>query len=131
MTTQELIQYWVDISCEDLEVAGAMFEQKYYTYAVFMCHQAVEKIFKGLFCKLKEEIPPYTHSLITLANRCNFYDDLTEQQKQFINELEPLNIRTRYPDYKRRISQTLNFDKCKYIYEQTKLLHQWTKEKLS
>ena len=39
-------QYWIEISDYDLETAEAMLHSKRYLYVGFMCHQAIEKIFK-------------------------------------------------------------------------------------
>lgn len=35
-----------------------------------------------------------------LANAGSFYSEFSEEQKDFIDYLEPLNIETRYPSYK-------------------------------
>jgi hypothetical protein len=45
-----------------------------------------------------------------------------------VDELDPLNIKARYPDYKDRLSQQLTHSVCEGILKQTKSLPQWTKE---
>ena len=53
MTNEEKVAYWVDLSEYDIETAMAMQKTKRYLYVGFMCHQAIEKIFKALYSKRK------------------------------------------------------------------------------
>ena len=128
MTTEEKIKHWINISDYDLETAVAILETKRYLYVGFMCHQVIEKIFKAVYFKCKEEVPPYTHDLEYLAVRSGFYETLSEEQQDFIGELNPLNIETRYPEYKKELLKTLTPSICVEILEKTKKLQQWTKE---
>lgn len=96
MNREEIINYWKEISEYDIESARAMLETKRYLYVGFMCHQTIEKIFKGYYFSKKMEIPPYTHNLMKLAKSGGFADELTEPQKDFLDILEPLNIEARY-----------------------------------
>ncbi|MDR2148812.1 MAG: HEPN domain-containing protein, partial [Tannerella sp.] len=57
-------------------------------------------------------------------------EQFSESQKELIDLLEPLNIKTRYPDYKRELAKQLTAEKCFHIFNKTKELQQWTKEKL-
>ena len=130
MTTEEKIEYWIKLSDEDLKIAKTMLKNRYRLYTGFMCHQAIEKIFKASYEKLKNEMPPYIHDLPRLAKSADFYDLFSEEQKLFLNTLNPLNIEARYPDYKEQIANTLTDERCKQLFEQTKHLQQWTKEKI-
>jgi HEPN domain-containing protein len=113
-----------------LEVAEIMLREKRFLYVGFMCHQVVEKIFKGCYTKLKDEVPPFTHELPYLAVRGGFYALLSEEQKDFIDRLNPLNIRARYPDYRKELAKELTASRCRAIMEDTKRVQQWIKEKL-
>jgi len=128
MTIDEKVQYWVSLSDYDIDAAVAMLRSKHYLYVAFMCHQAIEKIFKAAYTKLKEETPPYTHKLASLALQSGFYERLSEEQKSFVMDVEPLNIEGRYPDYKRTIAQSLSLPVCEQLWAQTKILQQWIKE---
>jgi HEPN domain-containing protein len=130
MTNEEKVRYWIELSDGDLEVATAMLRGKYYLYVAFMCHQVIEKIFKACYTQWKEDTPPYTHDLKLLAQRGGFWEWFTEEQLDVIRNLGPLNIRTRYPDYKKELSKELTQPVCETLLEQTKNLQQWTKEKL-
>lgn len=95
-----------------------------------MCHQTIEKAFKAYFVKVKSETAPYTHSLSFLAKRGEFYESFTEEQKDFIDQIEPLNIEARYPSHKERLMRSLTDSKCVEIIQRTKELQQWIKVKL-
>ena len=128
MTTEEKVRYWINISNYDVGTAEAMLQTKRYLYVGFMCHQVIEKIFKALYSKLKEDTPPFTHDLEYIALKSGFYDSLSKIQQDFINELNPLNIATRYSEYKEEIAKRLTPAKCAKLLEETKKLQQWTKE---
>jgi HEPN domain-containing protein len=130
MTTDEKVTYWIELSEYDLETAVVMLNTGRYLYVGFMCHQVIEKIFKALYSKLREDTPPFSHKLVYLATEGNFYDKFSEEQKGFIDQMEPLNIRTRYPDYKKELAKQLNKEKCLEILEKTKSLQLWMKEQL-
>ena len=124
------VKYWLELSDYDLETALAMFNSKRYLYVGFMCHQTIEKIFKAYYTFLKSETAPYSHSLSYLAKKGEFYEKFTEDQKDFIDQIEPLNIEARYPSHKERLLRSLTHEKCLEIIEQIKELQQWIKEKL-
>jgi len=130
LTSEEKVEHWVKISDEDLKIAKTMLENRYRLYTGFMCHQAIEKVFKACYQKLKNDTPPYIHDLPRLAEVSGFYDLFSAEQKLFLNTINPLNVEARYPDYKERMAKTLTDEICEQIFEQTTLLQQWTKEKI-
>ena len=54
------------------------------------------------------EVPLKIHSLSRLAERTGLDKQLSEEQLDFIDKLEPLNIEARYPSYKERFNEELN-----------------------
>jgi len=130
MTKEEKVKYWVDLSDRDLQAADTLANSGHYLWAGFMCHQVIEKIFKGFYSALKDDTPPFKHELDLLAMRGDFYDMLDEEQIAFLDILNPLNIEARYPEYRERISQSFNGEICKNLLKQVKTLQQWTKEKI-
>lgn len=124
------VQYWIEISDYDLDTAEAMLKSRRYLYVGFMCHQAVEKIFKAYFTGVKSEAAPFSHSLSYLAKKGDFYESFTEEQRDFIDQIEPLNIEARYPSHKERLMKSLTEEKCTEILKKTKELQLWIKEKL-
>ena len=127
---QSKISYWIELSDYDLETADAMLKTKRYLYVGFMCHQTIEKIFKAYFSKLNPETPPFSHSLSFLAKKGKFYEFFSEDQKDFIDQIEPLNIEARYPSHKERLLRSLTENRCIELIQKTTDLQQWIKQKL-
>jgi len=126
----EKVKYWIELSDYDLETAEAMLKSRRFLYVGFMCHQTIEKAFKAYFTVLKSDVAPYSHSLSYLAKKGEFYELFSEEQKDFIDQIEPLNIEARYPSHKERLLKSLTESKCIEIIEKTKEIQGWIKEKL-
>ena len=124
------VTYWIEMSDYDFDTAKAMLETKRYLYVAFMCHQTIEKILKAYWSKVLEEPPLKIHSLSRLAEKSGLDKDMSEEQTDFIDELEPLNIEARYPSYEERLMKSLTADRCKDLIEQTDKLRTWIKSKL-
>ena len=127
---EESVKYWVEISDYDLETAEAMLKTGRWLYVGFMCHQAIEKIFKAFWCSRKEEPAPFSHNLINLAQSCGLGLLLSDEQRFFVNEMMPLNIEARYPTYKEIVGESLSEERCKMLICNTKELIKWVKTKL-
>lgn len=124
------VKYWIELSEYDSETAEAMLKSGRYLYVGFMCHQSIEKAFKAYFTKIRSETAPFSHSLSYLAKKGGFYELFTEEQRDFIDQIEPLNIEARYPSHKARLLKSLTDAKCTEIIQNTKELQRWIKEKL-
>lgn len=122
--------YWVEMSDYDIETADAMLATGRYLYVGFMCHQTIEKILKAYWSKNLTEIPLKIHSLSRLAEKTGLSEKFTEEQLDFIDRLEPLNIEARYPSYKERLMNSLTKEYCTTLLQDTKNLQQWIKNKL-
>lgn len=122
-------EYWFDLAEYDLITAKAMLETKRLLYVGFMCHQTIEKALKG-FC-VRQGMPkiPHTHNLLLLADKSSLLDDLTDNQMDFIDFLQPLNIEARYPHVKQKLLDVLTEEKCSEIYTLTEEFLKWIKEK--
>ncbi|MBI5196862.1 MAG: HEPN domain-containing protein [Nitrospirae bacterium] len=127
MNKQKAIDYWFNVANYDLKTAGVMFNGGRYLYVGFMCHQVVEKALKGLFVKQHNKIPPYTHNLLTLCAELEI--ELTEEQKDFFTELNPFNIKARYPEMKEKMGKIINKKKADALLKKTKDVYKWLKLK--
>lgn len=56
---------------------------------------------------------------------------MTDDQKDTIDLIEPLNVEARYPTHKEKLLQTLDYGRGKEIVQKTEVLYQWIKKKLS
>ena len=130
MTIKEKVEYWKDIANYDLATAKVMLDGKRFLYVGFMCHQAVEKMLKAYFTKVTKDTPPFIHNLKTLANNSKLYSKFSENQKDLLDELIPLNIEARYPTYKEKVFKSLNQQRCELLLKQTINLCKWIENKL-
>lgn len=122
--------YWLELADYDLDTAIAMHETKRFLYVGFMCHQVIEKMLKAYWSKCIEEPPLKIHTLSRLAEKTGLYKEMSEEQLDFIDILEPLNIEARYPSYKQRLMKSLNSENCKNIINKTEELKAWINNKL-
>ena len=123
--------YWLEMAQYDFETAIAMLKAKRYLYVGFMLHQTIEKAFKAYYVYLKEEIPPFTHSLYKLSQNGSFYDSIPNDMKDIIDILEPLNIEARYPSQKDRLFAELTEARCNKILSDTEVLYRWIIDKFT
>ncbi len=124
------IKYWLELSDYDIETASAMLITKRYLYVGFMCHQSVEKCIKAVLSAKNEDIPPKIHNLIRLAELSGLFDKMSDEQKQTLFVLNPLNIESRYPSYKEMLFSQLTKEKCEEIIKSTGELLLWIKAQL-
>lgn len=125
----EKVKYWLELAKYDLETAQAMLNTKRFLYVGFMCHQTIEKGVKAVIAS-KGLFPPKIHNLIELSKKAMIYNDFSDFQKDFIMDLNPLNIESRYPSYVEKINSILTETKCKEILSKTKEFLQWIETKL-
>ena len=55
---------------------------------------------------------------------------MSEEQRDLIETLIPMNIQARYPEYKEQLARMLTRENCRRIIDETKQLQQWIKNKL-
>jgi len=126
------VEYWFGIADYDFETAKAMLETKRYLYVGFMCHQAIEKALKAIIAHdcANGEMPPRIHDLTKLSARASLIDDMSSEQQDFLEELNPLNIEARYPENREHIAQRLNNTVCQALIKKTEALLCWIKKQL-
>jgi len=126
------VKHWLNLADYDMETAKAMLSTSRYLYVGFMCHQTIEKSLKAVIARdcAEGEIPPKIHDLSKLAIKANLYDQMTEEQQDFIDELNPLNVEARYTEYKDDISVGLTKETCNDYITGTEGLLCWIKEQL-
>jgi len=126
------IKYWLDLSDEDINVAQVLLEGEKYLYSGFMCHLAVEKALKAVIARdcTDDEIPPKWHNLTKLAIRANIFEKMSGEQQDFLEDLNPLQIEARYPEYKNKIAEKLSKENCVKLIENTEEILNWIKKQL-
>jgi HEPN domain-containing protein len=108
-----------------------MLEARRFLYVGFMCHQTIEKMLKSFYVHARKSNPPYTHNLNYLATEAGVYALMSEDQRNTLDVLEPLNVEARYPRHREELLRTLDFAKCQEIIGRTEELFQWIQRQLS
>ena len=125
------VAYWLEIADYDLATAEAMFRTKRWLYVAFMCHQVIEKTLKAYWNGTQPDDPPYTHNHMRLASGCGLYERMSDEQKDFLDEITNYNISARYPEDKDALFHTLTPAFCQEMIDNTKQLQTWIKDELS
>lgn len=130
VNTIDKVMYWIDIAEQDIKVANAMLESKFYLYVGFMCHQAAEKMLKAYYSSQTEDVPR-THNLNKLAKTAGLLENMNNEQRKLLNILSPLNIEARYPNEKDELLKFLTHERCQCLIKETKEMISWIKAQLS
>ncbi|MBR2772845.1 MAG: HEPN domain-containing protein [Bacteroidales bacterium] len=125
------VAYWIDIAEYDIGTAESLFKTKRWLYVAFMCHQAIEKTLKAYWSGTREDDPPYTHNHKRLASGCGLYEQMSDEQRKFIETVTNYNIEARYPEDKDALYRQLSKQACRQMIDETKQLMQWIIEELS
>ncbi|MCL2699905.1 MAG: HEPN domain-containing protein [Defluviitaleaceae bacterium] len=132
MEIGEKVKYWMNLSDEDMTVAKVLLDGKKFLYCGFMCHLAVEKILKAVIARgcADDDIPPKWHNLTKLAVHAGIFEMMSEEQQDFLEELNPLHIEARYPEYKSELASAMSKESCMELIAETEELLCWIKKRL-
>ena len=125
----KIVGHWVERSKYDLDTAKVMLETGRYLYVAYMCQQTIEKILKAIIAQQDKENFPI-HNLNRLAEIASISDELTSEQFNFLAELTPYHIETRYGDYKENLSEIINDKEAEQVYRKTKGIYKWLYQKI-
>ncbi len=128
-TKEEHIIHWANQSSDDWESAELLFKGKKYLHALFFAHLSIEKICKAHWVRASEgNIPPKTHNLIFLLSQTSV--ELTDDQKEFLLELNRFQIEGRYPEQVSKLHKVSTASFAQYKLDQAKQIQQWLLNKL-
>lgn len=126
----KVVAHWVERAEYDLETAKAMLDTARYLYVAYMCQQAVEKLLKAIMAyQGKENVP--VHNLIRLSEFAEIKDNLNAEQFKFLAELTPYCIEARYGNYKESLSEIINKEKAKEVYQKTQEIFRWLYQQIN
>lgn len=123
MEKKEILQYWLKSADEDFEVMQSLFEKRHYTWALFTGHLVLEKLLKAYYSQRIGNNAPYIHDLNKIADLGGL--ELTEEQKDFLDEVTTFNIKARYPDYKERFKKKADHKFTDMHIERIKEFRAW------
>ena len=125
MANENISKAWLDIAEDDISAAEWMHEGGRWLYVAFECHQALEKLIKAYWTAIRDDDPPMIHNHERLLMGCGLYTKLNDEQIHFLEQMHPMYIAGRYPQYKQQISSQLNEQISKYLIDQTRKFQQW------
>jgi len=120
----KIVAHWVERAEYDLGTAKAMLDTGRYLYVGYMCQQAAEKLLKAIIAQQNKENLPI-HNLSRLVEIAEIKNHLNSEQFNFLAELTPYCIEARYGDYKESLSEIINEQKAKEIYEKAQEIFKW------
>ena len=129
MTKVEHITYWTKQVDEDFDCANVLYQANHFAQSLFWAHLALEKLSKALWIKKNEgNTPPFVHNLLRFITQTN--ENFSEEQLQFLNEMNAFQIKGRYPDYAERLEKTVTKEICEEYLTETKKMIICLQEKL-
>ncbi|MDR0621770.1 MAG: HEPN domain-containing protein, partial [Deltaproteobacteria bacterium] len=91
------VEHWLQLANYDFQTAKAMFQTGRWIFVIFMCHLTIETLLKATLANIGL-FPSKTHNLIRLLELSSISSEISPEHLAFIEELNPLNILTRYPE---------------------------------
>jgi len=122
----KMIQYWIDSSDDDFDTMITLYENKRYSWSMFLGHLMIEKLLKALFVKTKDSYLPFTSDLLYLAEKCNLVLDNTQQL--FFVTVSSFNLNAWNDDYKMSFQKTCTPEFCAIWIENLKNQRIWIKK---
>jgi len=128
LDVEKVVRYWLGTAAEDWQVAQHLFESGDYTYSLFFGHLYLEKVLKAIVVQRTKSHAPFTHNLLRLAEKSEL--PLTEEQKDFLDQVTTYNLEARYPDEKLAFKKRCTRDFCESELKRIREMGQWIKDQI-
>lgn len=119
------VDYWVNGSEEDLEVARQLLDTGKTRHGLFFLHLSVEKMLKACVCRQTLEPAPRTHNLVRLSEILT--SPLSQERRWLLAELNPYNLEGRYPH---NLNPLPDRKEILRLVQNAEVINQWLKKKL-
>ena len=116
------VQYWVEGSKEDWEVAQDLLKRGRVRHGLFLCHLALEKMLKALVCHATQELAPRIHNLVRLAEIAGIHP--TPDQMDILAEMNAFNVEGRYPE---SLHSPPNIKEAEQYLSRSREVYEWLK----
>lgn len=137
MNNREKYEYWLDIAIYDFETAMANYNSGRYLYVVFMCQQSIEKLTKGIHVLYTGREADRTHNIARIFTKIfsdeankqlvkdEEFEEMSKEYMEFFAELLFYYISERYPNYKKKLSESITKEIAKNVLDKTKEVFTW------
>lgn len=105
---EKIVQFWKESSDQNYETMQHLMQSKDYSWALFLGHLVIEKILKAHYVKKHQKHPLFIHDLLRLSYKIEL--DLTDEHKEWLDEITTFNLNTRYDNYKHEFRTRCTFD---------------------
>ena len=130
MSENEVHHQWIILAQDDFKAADQLSSGGSLLLSAFHLQQCVEKYLKAYFINSKQQQPPYIHNLTQLAIYSGIDKELSQEQRDLLDELNPYYIKTRYPTFKKELALSLSKRKVSQLIVQTKGFLQWLDQRM-
>jgi len=96
---ERIVNHWIETSESDFQTMKTLFNSRSYSWALFLGHISVEKLFKALYVNKFSKHAPFTHNLYRLAEQIDL--EISEEYSDWLDEITSFNLNARYDDYRR------------------------------
>ena len=128
LNKENVINHWISTSEEDLETMTQLYQNKNYSWSLFLGHISTEKLLKAYYVKKHSSHAPFTHNLYRIAELSNL--EISDEQADLLDKITTFSINARYDDYKREFYSLCTKEFTEEWIENIKKIQQWIKTML-
>ena len=128
LNKENVINHWISTSEEDFETMTQLYQNKNYSWSLFLGHISTEKLLKAYYVKKHSRHAPFTHNLYRIAELSNL--EISDEQADLLDKITTFNINARYDDYKREFYSLCTKEFTEEWIENIKKIQQWIKTML-
>jgi len=118
-----IVVYWQESADKDFKTMQNLFKTKDYSWALFIGHLVIEKLLKAIFVKEKQKHALFTHDLLRLASKTDLV--LTEETKEWLDDISTFNLNARYDNYKNDFQQLCTKEYTEIWIERIEKIRRW------
>lgn len=120
---------WLKIANNDLKSAKALLKEGLNLNAMEHSHAALEKLIKGIITEQKGIQPPKIHALLKLVS-LTVIQNLEDDIKRFLVELDASYISVRYPDDIEKISLKFTRNETEEVIRKVDNIFKWLERQI-
>jgi HEPN domain-containing protein len=118
-----IVVYWQESADKDFKTMQNLLKTKDYSWALFIGHLVIEKLLKAIFVKEKQKHALFTHDLLRLASKTDLV--LTEETKEWLDDISTFNLNARYDNYKNDFQQLCTKEYTEIWIERIEKIRLW------
>lgn len=126
--TEGIVKQWLDSADQNHVTMMHMLESKDYSWVLFLGHLVLEKTLKAVYVRKTKKHALFTHDLLRLATKIGL--SLSEEQKEWLDEITTFNLNARYDNYKQDFHRLCTREFTTVWVDRIENLRKWLKNQL-